>query len=821
MNHRTAFAHFAKSPFLVSGILALVLCTSLSAESFIVKDGQPRAEIVVADRPARMARLAAEELRTYVEKITGGKLPIGTKPTDGIPIRIYVGKSSHTDRLKINDEGLRHGAFRMISGDNWLVLLGRDRDFTPPKPHLRGHSDWPRLLVEWDKATGAKWGFPHTQVHKQYSNQLKIWEQDERGSLNAVYEFLRMQGVRWYLPHELGEIVPKKAGIELPEVNKTVRPDFALRYPYQYLRRFAHANLGATRDEVLWQLRLGLNQAPDLIGMGPQGHGINLVHCRDEIKQNHPEYYALFGGKRATARGGKPCLSSEGLLRDNVKLVRALFDILDVPRVSVMPADGYVNLCQCERCEGKGTPERGWSGQISDYVWGYVDRVAREVYKTHPNKKVSCLAYGGYLLPPEQIDQLSPNVAVGIAQARREFYDPQKRKFFEQVRKGWLDKMPEGSKQLWIWEYYLSGRPGRSYEFMPIYFPRTIAQDLRSLKGISAGDFIEVYRAKGSISALAATHLNLYVTSRLWWDADQDVDALLADYYTNFYGPVRDEMKAFVEYSEANWMKLRKSPENIDRLFELLTRAERNAPGDSVFAKRVAWIADYVRPLKDLKEQLTRGRENVPSLRTITRAPKDIRMDGRLDDEFWQGLGSHGLRELQTGRPPVFGTSFKVAWAGQSMYFGITCRDRDTKTLNISSTKDGDMNIFNGDTIELLIETQAHSYYQIVISPSGAVIDLDREKGLNTLWSSGIETAAHIGDGSWSLEVRVPVAGDLQGEVDPLNGVAGRKPSETYPWYFNVCRQRMRDTGGEYSAFSPTGKKHFHDVMKFGRLFLK
>ena len=137
------------------------------------------------------------------------------------------------------------------------------------------------------------------------------------------------------------------------------------------------------------------------------------------------------------------------------------------------------------------------------------------------------------------------------------------------------------------------------------------------------------------------------------------------------------------------------------------------------------------------------------------------------------------------------------------------------------STKDGDMNVFNGDTIELLLETQSHSYYQIVISPSGAVIDLDRKKGLNTLWSSGIETAAYIGDGFWSLEVRVPGAGGLQGEVDPLNGVAGRKPNETYPWYFNVCRQRMRPIGEEYSAFSPTGKKHFHDVMKFGKLYVR
>ena len=54
--------------------------------------------------------------------------------------------------------------------------------------------------------------------------------------------------------------------------------------------------------------------------------------------------------------------------------------------------------------------------------------------------------------------------------------------------------------------------------------------------------------------------------------------------------------------------------------------------------------------------------------------------------------------------------------------------------------------------------------------------------------------------------------------VDPLHDLTGKRPTETYPWYFNVCRQRIRPAGNDLWAFSPTGKKHFHDVMKFARL---
>ena len=44
------------------------------AEPFLVENGQPRAEIILGEEPARAAQLGASELQTYVEKITGATL---------------------------------------------------------------------------------------------------------------------------------------------------------------------------------------------------------------------------------------------------------------------------------------------------------------------------------------------------------------------------------------------------------------------------------------------------------------------------------------------------------------------------------------------------------------------------------------------------------------------------------------------------------------------------------------------------------------------------------------------------------------------------
>ncbi len=808
---KLAFALFATVLLLGSGRLH-------AADFVLVQDSQPQAEIILAENAPRMTKLATEDLQAYVAKMSGAKLGIANKPSGGRLLPVFVGRSAHTDALKLTDAGLAHGAFRIVATDRALVLLGHDADFTPPEPHARHNGDIPRATAEWDKLTGAKWGFPHVQLYKSQHGKLKLWEQDERGSFNAVCELLRRLGVRWFMPGEIGEVVPKLATIRIPVGDETVRPGFALRYPYQYFKRFSMTSV----DELMWQLRLGLSEAPEVIGLGDLGHGINPVHERPEMRDAHPEWYVLSGRKRETAGSfgaGKPCLSSPGLFAENVRFVRAMFDIYKEPMVSVMPEDGYVALCQCELCKGKGTPERGWNGQISDYVWDYVNRVGLELMKTHPDKKILCFAYGAYQAPPAKIARLSPNIVVGITQARSAFYEPTERKVHEELRAAWRTRT---TQPLLIWDYYLGSRPGHVYESLPMFFTRQVAEDLKSLKGISLGDFIEVQREWEGLKSLAANHLNLYVNSRYWWNADQPLEPLLEDYCAKFYGPAAAEMRAFIAFSEANWMHMRKQPDKIDAAFALLAKAQAKVPTDSGFAKRIGIIADYIAPMKQLREQLTHKRENVPHIQLLPNEGKPIVVDGQLDEAVWQRPGGWGFAELETGRTPYLGTTFKAAWQGDSLILAITCRERDPARL-ASALKEQDSGaIWDGDVVELLIETQVHSYYQIAINPAGAVTDLDRAGGkLNTLWKAGLQVATSRDSNSWTIELRLPVADEQQAVLNPLNGVAGRPPSLTYPWHFNLCRQRIGEHGVELSALSPTGANNFHVTERFAMLNMK
>jgi hypothetical protein len=806
----------------------MFLASLASAETWIVKDGKAQAEIIVSPKPTRTAKLAASELQRFIERISGAKLPLVNESTDSFPVKIYVGRSAGTDSLKLSDDGLLYGAFHIVSGENWMAFLGDDVDYVPPEPWPRNPSDKQevaKVTAEWDVKTGAKWGNPLMSTHRLYSPLLDIWATDGRGSINAVYHFLKTLGVRWYYPDETGLIVPTMKSIALPKIDMVSKPDFPMRDMLVYYNEFFHARPGVEEmgDRIKWQLWLGLNSDVNVLGH-TQGHGTMVVICRDEMKKEHPDYYALYNGKRAINFDGygAPCLSSEGLFEENVKFIRAAYDICKEPMFSVSPSDSY-SLCGCELCKGKDTPARGFRGQLSDYVWMYLDRVSRELYKTHPDRKIQGIAYCPYQLPPEKVKTFSPNVVVGVCQWRSLFYDKTERDYFLKLRKDWLEKLP--SKTLFTWDYYLHGWENRSqWVHVPTFFPRLIAEDLKSLKGISLGDHTDIGntnadRLEAFGDAMSVNHLNAYVTAACLWNADTDIDALLEEYYNVYYGSAAPQMKAFIEYSENNWMKASKDSKVIDKFFELIAAAKKTA-GDSIYGTRVARLDKYMKPLNVLRDRLAKGRDGAPEIRALGLTDKEtVVLDGKLDEPFWKRLPEYSLSDVVTGAKPQWGTMFRATWSGDSLYIGIVCKERDTKNLNIKTRAPRSPAVWDGDNIEILLETQTHDYYQIAVNPAGSISEADRQLGINTDWISGAQVATYIGEGYWSVEICIPVAGEAAASIDPLKGVAGKKPSATYPWYINVCRMRITADEKELTAFSPTGKTNFHDSLKFGILW--
>ena len=545
-------------------LLFLLPLAALRAEPMLVENGQARAEIIIAEKPERTVRFAAQDLQTYIQKISGAKLPIATRPTSGVPAQVYVGRSAETDRLGITAAGLKEGAYRMVSGDRWLVLIGDDKDFTPIEPWAKNNGEIVsgKTQAEFDKLTGALWGVPNLLMYKHRltvpgeigrpegavgkAEPWQFWGGDERGSFNAVAGFLHRLGVRWYMPGELGEVVPAMPSISLPKLDETVRPDFALR---AFDFRFGVTGL----ETALWAMRLGTRQPLD----GEIAHGLEAMTSRPEIFAAHPDWFALYGGTRAAQPGREfnhqLCYSSEELFQETVRYVRAQFDILHLEAASVMPPDGFSAMCQCPLCTGKDTPERGERGLLSDYVWGFVNRVAHEVGKTHPGKKIINCAYGTYSLPPLKIAQLEPNVVVGLVGGRSpRFNKPEQQAEFQKYRDEWVAKTPN---PIFIFENFPFIDRGW---YLPVFTAHSYGASANACKGISQGETISLTIMQNfATSGIALNHFMVYFTARSYWGGrGYDADAELREYCRLFYGPAEQEMLAFFNYCEANWQEM-------------------------------------------------------------------------------------------------------------------------------------------------------------------------------------------------------------------------------------------------------------------------
>ncbi|MBP84034.1 MAG: hypothetical protein CMO61_09345 [Verrucomicrobiales bacterium] len=805
--------------------VSLLLPPLASAEPFLVENGEARAEIIISDTPTRAQRLAARELQTYLKKLSGAEARIGSEPSDDFPVKLYVGASSFTGELGISADELRYGAYRIVSGEDWMVFIGDDTDFVPIEPWPRSNTEVTngKMQKAWDTITGENWGYPHRQLYKHYSGpnklfgtpeeqktdrdgNINIWTFDERGSFNAVCGYLRKLGVRWYMPGELGEILPTRLdSIALPEIDETVHPDFAMRN-FQ-IRPGGDAS---GQEAMMWGNRLGMRRP-----YGRQAaHGLRDMTDNEHTMKHHPDWFALYGGQRHNQpyiKNNQLCYSNEELFAEAVRFAQVQFDHFDMDVVSIMPPDGYTAICQCELCEGKESPELGPRGHLSNYVWDFVNRVAKEIAISHPGKKISNCAYGVYTEPPSNIDKLEPNVQVIVVGGRRpKDPDPEN---IRRIREAWTKKT---DSPIEIFENY----PFTARNFyLPVFNPTLLGEGINATKGISRGEDVWLSLDFGEMGG-GLNHFMVYFTARMYWGGkDQDINELLNEYLELFYGPAAEPMGQFFAYCEEHWMAMDKDAEKAGRALELFELAKGKADQESIYARRLAMVGNFLERLRLRLSVLSQKRGPVPSVRKVGGDPvTPIVVDGKLDDLPWQKIATSStgkFRENQTGEAPEFPTTFMVQWRKGILYFAIRCEEKPGEPLRIATQKNEDPALWYGDTIEILLETDRNSYYQIAVNPAGAIIDMDRSanKAGRQRWSSQAEVATHVADDHWIVEIGIPVTRD---ENDPYHQVIGNQPSIDLPWHINLCRQRVRDDGTEHSAFAPTGTKGFHVPMKFG-----
>ena len=397
-----------------------------------------------------------------------------------------------------------------------------------------------------------------------------------------MYTFLEGLGARWFLPGEIGEVVPQRRTIRIDPIDVSYVPDFAHRNLW-----IGAPSSAMTLEEKgmysTWWARNRLGGVP--ASSGPAFH---RLFPPDEYFERHPEYYALLGGERSA--DGQLCTSNPEVVRLAVEKARSYFDRNpDATVFSLSPNEGY-GWCECDSCAHLDPPEaRGKRRGKARRLTLFVNEVAREVRRTHPDKRLSFYASAGRAEPPGDV-RVAPNVLVVVAHDgfchAHPITDPSCRANvrFRAMLEGWRDV----ADHLHVREYY-----GRWAAPWPT--ARMIAEDLVYLRGLGVEGFSAEIGANGEGAWLGA-----YVASRFLWDSGDDPYSVLNDLYTRFYGPAALPMARYFRILEkafrrtrmtlsgaVHWIPSIYTPEVLDACDRALREAEGLAD-ESIFRRRVA-----------------------------------------------------------------------------------------------------------------------------------------------------------------------------------------------------------------------------------------
>ena len=491
---------------------------SLTAEPLtLVEEGQPRAAIVVAaDEPH--VQKAAEEIRKYIEKMTGAVLDIheeGSTPAESQGIRIYVGHTVTAKEAGVEiPSGFNPAIFDDAFEEEGLTLQTKDGNI-----FIGGNADGPY-----------------------------------RGTVYAAYAFLEKLGCRWYFPGEWGEIIPKRVTLTVPHLDVTSRPDFALRHisgggGWQKITQEERAEYREWESKVRFNVPQG--EMYPMVGDGFLGCLLPATN----YWSTHPEYFGM--DENGVRRIGPIdhwtmlCLSNTNVLNEmEANLKKAFSGGPQLQNASwpngfgISPPDG-TPYCYCESCLASSQnfvyPRlRGHKRMMSEEFFDIAVKLAGKF----PDKWAATMAFS-LREPPAQGIHLLPNMTVYYAPyVACALHPTDDKNCWRQILYGkMLRQWRRQTPHVYTYDYM-------PHVFYGHYLPGCrldeLAKDIAAYKEID----LKGVGAEGR-KAVMQTWISYYAAGKLLWDADTDVDALKTDFYGNFFGAAGRHIQAWWDACEA------------------------------------------------------------------------------------------------------------------------------------------------------------------------------------------------------------------------------------------------------------------------------
>jgi hypothetical protein len=511
----------------VPAILCLFHTAAASADVVLVEDGRVRAKIyvsaeVMADdkKPAgatasrdvesekqrQRLRESVKDLALYLEKISGAPIEIVTSPP---------AKESGTMSVLIGDLAVK--------------------EFGPPK-----------------KTAPYKQGFRFVVS----PGRVGMMGESDLATSYAVYELLDRLGCRWYMPSDLGEVIPKLKTVALAETDFSSAPGTIYRGIWYadeaYRRRNRHGGL--------------------LLSAGHALEG----YVTKEQRLAHPEWIAEVGGKPHPRR----------LKWSNPAVADAIADYwlnsLDknaVPSISLSPDDGidFDESKEDRAIDANDFDTTSQSTSLTDRLLVLCNRVAERVEKKHPEVLFGMLAYGPTTRPPVR-EKVHPNIVPQLAPITYSRAHPMS-----------MDEVPDNLQLRNLVEGWGKAARGTSVYFYAWFLAEPAAPNPMIAKWSVDVPYVlkhncQFWQPETTANFETSLHA-LYLGSRLAWNPTLKPADIIEELNSRFYGNAAKEMTAYWNFIDEVWVKTpeysgcgfgylrRWTPERLERARHLMNDA--------------------------------------------------------------------------------------------------------------------------------------------------------------------------------------------------------------------------------------------------------
>ncbi|MCR5432890.1 MAG: DUF4838 domain-containing protein [Bacteroidaceae bacterium] len=454
----------------------------------LFRNGASEYSIVIAPDAPESEQYAAQELKNWIAQVSGVELPITDLQGGQAGKRLVVGYNAITEELVPSAE----------------KPSDRDDAFT------------------WCNEGG----------------DILFWGGSKRGTLYSVYSFLEEElGCRWYSSKV--SVAPKRETWSFGTLYNHEEPSLMIR----------DNCVLDVRNQPVFSARMRNNfvKLPSLDGKGTiagtaEGywgvHAMGYFISPGEYYAQHPEYFSLIDGKRQESYA-QLCLSNPEVLSICIEKIKQKMREAPDYLIYSMEQNDNMRPCQCEACQALVEKYGGESGLM---VW-FVNQVADAVKDEFPDKFVGTFAYQYTRHAPKDIVPRE-NVVIRLCSIEccmlHDYDDCEQNKSFAQDLKDWSAIAPH----LYIWDYVT--------DFLLYCLPtpnwKTLQTHLQDYVNGHAIGILE--EGDYQTPSCEFRELRAWLLSKLMWNCNADVDALIMDFTEGYYGAAAPHIREYLEMED-------------------------------------------------------------------------------------------------------------------------------------------------------------------------------------------------------------------------------------------------------------------------------